>query len=62
MPWRYKYPTPHTTRLYVCAHHAGQTPEAEPLTQKDRAIIRARHTDRRAKLAAAGRLDLIGEA
>ena len=61
MQWRYKYPTPHATRLYVCAHHAGQVPEAEPLTGRDLAIIRARHKDRRRALEAADRLDLLGE-
>lgn len=59
VPWRYKYPRPHATRLYVCADHARLTPAAEALTQRDRAIITARHDDRRRALERAARLDLI---
>ena len=61
VPWRYLYPTPHTARLYVCAYHAEHTPGAVSLSGRDKAIIRARRKDRRARLAVADRLDLIGE-
>lgn len=58
VPHKYRHPWPHWTRLYVCERHAEG---AEPLTVEDRRIIAGRHGRRRAVLAAAGRLDLIGE-
>lgn len=56
MPHLYLYPRRHATRLYVCEVHAARLPESEPLTNRDRAIIRARHVDRDRALRAAGRL------
>lgn len=48
-------PRRHTVRLYVCRVHGELHPAAEPLTNRDRAIIRARRADRDAALRRAGR-------
>lgn len=58
VPHRYEYPRPHRTRLYVCAWHGELHPDAEPLTNRDRAIIGARHADRDAQRRRAGRPNL----
>jgi hypothetical protein len=55
VPHTYLYPRRHTTRLYVCAVHGELHPAAEPLTNRDRAIIRGRRVDRDRLLRAAGR-------
>jgi hypothetical protein len=60
VPHRYKFPRPHTARLYVCDVHGRDRAGAEPLTVEDRATIAGRRARRRAQLERAGRLDLIG--
>lgn len=61
VPHKYAHPWPHWARRYVCAVHAEGRDDAEPLTGEDRRVIAERHERRRERLAAAGRLDLIGE-
>lgn len=55
VPHTYQGPRRHTVRLYVCQFHGEQHPDAEPLTNRDRAIIRVRRADRDAALRRAGR-------
>ena len=52
---RYRYPKPHTTRLYTCDHHGRNHPGAEALTDQDQQIIAARRNRERRLLSPAGR-------
>lgn len=48
VPHTFEYPRRRRVRLYVCQVHGEQHPAAEPLTNRDRAIIAARRADQAA--------------